>query len=198
LQFRRHINLVTALIAEAKPLIDSFELRRLQPIGPLPLYQSSDILLVVAGLGVDSVSNGVAYLAEMTPPGSKPVWLNFGICGHGTLNVGELLVIDTAIDQSGDSWKLNSHSKSSLQHGPLTCVSQPQTSYQAQMAYDMESAGFLSSMTSITTLDDVHILKIVSDNPENGIETINAKQVRNLVTAQLNQISEFMMRVTTV
>lgn len=198
MQFRRHINLVTALIAEAKPLIDSFELKRLQPIGPLPLYHSSDIHLVVAGLGADSISNGVAYLAEMTPPGSKPVWLNFGICGHGTLDVGELIVIDTAVDQCGASRKLNSHSKTSLQHGPLTCVSQPQTVYQAQMAYDMESAGFLSSMISITTLDDVHILKIVSDNPENGIETINAKRVRNLVTAQLNQISEFMMRVATV
>ncbi|MCG7911584.1 MAG: hypothetical protein JAY82_17610, partial [Candidatus Thiodiazotropha taylori] len=58
-----------------------------------------------------------------------------------------------------------------------------------------ESSGFLASLTPTTPLDHVHILKVVSDNPEHGIESINAKRVNKLITDQISLIREFIERV---
>jgi hypothetical protein len=45
-------------------------------------------------------------------------------------------------------------------------------------------------------MDRLHILKVVSDNPDSGIEHINAKQVEKLITAQISQIKDFISRIT--
>lgn len=196
MQSRRHLNLVIALKAEATPLINHLEMKRFQPIGPLPLYQASGVDLVVSGPGRSSVESGVAYLHEIAPPGSNPVWVNIGICGHGSLDVGELLLADKVIEQNGDCWHLNTAFRTPLNSGPLSCVIAPQAEYEPQMAYDMESSGFIAALTSIASPDDLHIIKIVSDNPQCGHEKISGKGVRALITQQLDQISELIMRVT--
>jgi nucleoside phosphorylase len=189
------VNLVTALPAEAKPLINSYALKRRQPEGQLPLYQAPGIHLVISGPGTRSIANGVTYLHQITTSAKRPIWVNIGICGHGSLQVGELMVADSVIDQSGTIWQLESANELPVKLGPLTCVLQPQATYSPHMAYDMESSGFLNSLTSLTTLERVHIIKIVSDNPDTGIETINAKQVRSLIQEKISVISKLLTRV---
>lgn len=196
MQSRRHLNLIMALKTEASPLINHLELKRLQPIGPLPLYQAPGVHMVVSGPGAASIQQGVAYLHEMTPLGSNAIWINIGICGHGSLDVGELMVADRVIEQNGGNWHLKRSFEKHLYHGPLYCVSQPQAEYEPQMAYDMESAGFIAALVAITSLDDLHIIKIVSDNPGSGLETINGKRVRELVTNQLDQLSDLLLWVS--
>ncbi|MCG7983739.1 MAG: hypothetical protein JAY90_13445 [Candidatus Thiodiazotropha lotti] len=196
MQHRRQLNLLTALPAEAKPLIKCFTLQRHQPLGAIPLYKAQGIHLAVSGPGLKSIPPAVSYLQEMTPKGSQPVWINLGICGHGSLAIGELLLADQVTTPDGLQWKLQSPVDSIANHGQLSCVSSPQAAYQPQMAYDMESSGFLASLTPTTSLDRVHILKVVSDNPENGIETINAKRVNKLITDQISLIREFIERVS--
>ncbi|MCG8489571.1 MAG: hypothetical protein MI756_19035 [Chromatiales bacterium] len=196
MQNSRQLNLLTALPAEAKPLIKCFALQRHQPVGSIPLYKAQGIQLAVSGPGLKSIPPAVSYLHEMTPKGSHPVWLNLGICGHGSLAIGELLYADQVLTPDGLSWKLHSPLASVANHGPLTCVSSPQAVYQPEMAYDMESSGFIASLTPTTPLDSVHVLKVVSDNPENGFETINAKRVNKLITDQISRIREFIVKVS--
>jgi hypothetical protein len=139
----------------------------------------------------------VNYLQEMTPSGISTAWLNIGICGHGSLRLGDGLIVDKVITQSGRIWQLYQHIDLPLfHHGPLTCVSQPQAVYEPEMAYDMESAGFLDPLASMTPIDNVCILKIISDNPEKGIETINGKRVRKLITNQIERISCLIQRLS--
>jgi hypothetical protein len=140
---------------------------------------------------------GVGYLQETTPCGISAVWLNIGICGHGSLGLGDGLIVDKVITQSGRIWQLNQHIDIPQFHrGPLTCVSEPQAVYEPEMAYDMESAGFLDTLAPMTPIVDLCILKIISDNPENGIETINGKWVRDLVTNQMERISYLIQRLS--
>jgi nucleoside phosphorylase len=195
LQSRRQLNILTALPAEAKPLINSFTLQRHQPVGSIPLFQAPGIQLAISGPGFNSISQAVNYLLEMTAE-NNPVWLNLGICGHGSLAIGELMLVDQVIEPDGRNWQLVSPTDLIQNSGRLTCVSTPQANYQPEMAYDMESAGFLASLTTTTPVESLHILKIVSDNPENAIESINAKWVNKLITAQISQIREFIFQVS--
>ncbi|MBV2120670.1 MAG: hypothetical protein KUF74_04370 [Candidatus Thiodiazotropha sp. (ex Ctena orbiculata)] len=195
MQHRRHLNLLTALPAEAKPLIKCFALQRHQPVDAIPLYETEGIHLAVSGPGFKSIAPAVSYLQQMSPEASQPVWINLGICGHGSLAIGELLLADQVLTSDGMQWKLQSPQTILDHHGPLSCVSSPQAVYQPQMAYDMESSGFLASLTPTTPLHRVHILKVVSDNPEHGIESINAKRVNKLITDQISLIREFIERV---
>ncbi|MCG7921949.1 MAG: hypothetical protein N0C83_10575 [Candidatus Thiodiazotropha lotti] len=196
MQHRRQLNLLTALPAEAKPLIKCFALQRHQPVGAIPLYTTQGIHLAISGPGLKSIKPAISYLQAMTPKGSQPVWINLGICGHGSLATGELLLANQVTTPDGLHWKLQSPAGSIVNHGQLNCVASPQAVYQPQMAYDMESSGFLASLTPTTSLDRVHILKVVSDNPENGIETINAKRVNKLITDQISLIREFIEKVS--
>ncbi|MEJ2622067.1 MAG: hypothetical protein P8163_17980 [Candidatus Thiodiazotropha sp.] len=196
MQKRRRLNLLIALPAEAKPLIKSLALQRLQPVGSLPCYVSQDIQLVVSGPGLQSIAMAVNYLQEIAPTECQPAWLNLGICGHGSLPIGALFLADQVLGPDGDHWKLQSPLYPTANHGRLLCVTEPQSAYRQQLAYDMESLGFLKSLTPTIPMSHLHILKVVSDNPDSGIENINAKQVEKLITAQIIQIKDFISRIT--
>jgi nucleoside phosphorylase len=196
LQKRRPLNLLIALPAEAKPLIKSLALQRLQPVGAIPCYVSQDIQLVVSGPGLHSIPMAVNYLQAITPTECHPAWLNLGICGHGSLAIGELFIADQVFGPDDTHWKLGNPLYSSASHGRLICVTEPQSTYRQEFAYDMESSEFLKSLTPTTPMDRLHILKVVSDNPDSGIENINAKQVEKLITAQISQIKDFISRIT--
>ncbi|MCG7909573.1 MAG: hypothetical protein JAY82_07335, partial [Candidatus Thiodiazotropha taylori] len=70
MQHRRHLNLLTALPAEAKPLIKCFALQRHQPVDAIPLYKAEGIHLAVSGPGLKSIAPAVSYLQQMSPEAS--------------------------------------------------------------------------------------------------------------------------------
>ena len=195
MQPRHHINLITALPAEAKPLIRRLGLMRLQPVGPVPIYTASGVHLAVSGPGTSAMATGVAHLHTLAPSDTAVGWLNVGICGHGSLNLGDALLADKIIEQNGQSWELRTPVDTPFQNSSLTCVSRPQTGYAPHMAYDMESAGFLASATCFASLNSISVLKIVSDNPEHGVEKINAKRVRELIAPHVDHIWDLMRRL---
>ena len=195
MQNRHHINLITALPAEAKPLIQGLGLKRLQPVGPVPIYTAPGVHLAVSGPGVAAMATGVAHLHAMAPTGIATGWLNVGVCGHGSLDLGEALLANKVIELNGHSWELKTPGDTPLQNSPITCVSRPQAVYAPHMAYDMESAGFVASVTRFASLNSISVLKIVSDNPEHGVEKINAKRVRELVARHVDHISDMMRRL---
>ncbi|MEJ2610362.1 MAG: hypothetical protein P8179_09785 [Candidatus Thiodiazotropha sp.] len=192
---RHHINLITALPAEAKPLIKTFGLKRQQPVGIIPLYTSPEIHLAVSGPGVTAMLMGVNYLQDMTPDDREATWLNIGICGHGSLHLGEALLVERVIEPNGQNWQLELPPNLPLPHSPLTCVTQPQTTYKPDMAYDMESAGFMMAVTRFATLNSISLFKIVSDNPKNGIESINAKRVCAMIAHHVDHISDLIYQL---
>jgi nucleoside phosphorylase len=182
------INLVIALPAEAKPLIKQLNLRRDQANMKMPVYSDNRIMLVITGPGANASAQGVQYLRSINAS-SATQWINIGICGHGSLEIGTPLLIDRIIDQrSGREWSLAIHPMMVDSIGTLTCVSEPQSEYAVDMAYDMESSGFIKAVTESDTLESATVFKIVSDNPDHGARGISGKFVRALVQKQLGLI----------
>jgi hypothetical protein len=182
------VNLVIALPAEAKPLIRQLNLQRDQTKMRMPVYSGNGIELVITGAGANASVQGVHYLHSINTS-STVQWINIGICGHGSLEVGTPLLIDRIIDQpSGREWSLAIQPLITETIGALTCVPEPQSEYADGMAYDMESSGFIQAVIENGTLESAKILKIVSDNPANDTRDISGKFVRRLVEQQLGLI----------
>jgi hypothetical protein len=183
-----HTNLIIALPAEAKPLIKQLNLRRDQINMRMPVYYGNGIALVITGSGANASAQGVRYLRSINAA-STAQWINIGICGHGSLEIGTPLLIDRIIDlRSGKAWSLAIRHLIVESIGALTCVPEPQAKYADNMAYDMESSGFIEAVTETDTVESAKIFKIVSDNPTNDSRRISGKFVRTLVQQQLGLI----------
>jgi hypothetical protein len=186
------INLLVALPPEAKPLIRTFGLQRRQPDGEFPLYVSHEITLSLCGHGSDSMGQAIEFLLQNQP---TPVsgWINFGIAGHGSLDRGRCLLIDSVIEQStGAHWELNSIPVDGISRSTLHCVSQPESAYADNSAYDMESAGFTSTLAAAALLQRGQIMKVVSDNPRQPSSEINGKMVSNLIEESIPALTLLM------
>ncbi|MCU7863911.1 MAG: hypothetical protein KZQ92_08040 [Candidatus Thiodiazotropha sp. (ex Lucinoma borealis)] len=191
IQDANHINLTVALPAEAKTLRKTFGLMRRQPVESMPIYTGNGIHLCVTGPGASAASLGVQLLNSMTPAGVRTLWLNSGICGHGSLPVGESLLVDRVIDQERDrSWSLQTRLPIAAITGPLSCVQTPASEYQQDMAYDMESAGFIESVNTIDGTESITIIKIVSDNPDQPSRGISTKLIHDLFEKQISLIRD--------
>ncbi|MEW8028957.1 MAG: hypothetical protein AB2792_20915 [Candidatus Thiodiazotropha sp.] len=182
------INLVIALPAEARPLINLLNLQRDQENMRMPVYHANGIQLVITGPGATASAQGVHYIHSIKPRSSAQ-WVNLGICGHGSLEVGTPLLINRIIDQqSGKEWSLTIRHPITETIGALTCVPEPQFEYTDDMAFDMESSGFIEAASEIDMIECVKVFKIVSDNPANDSRGISAKFVDMLVRQQLGLI----------
>ncbi|MET0109946.1 MAG: hypothetical protein ABW084_13675 [Candidatus Thiodiazotropha sp.] len=154
----------------------------------IPVYRGNGIQLVITGPGATASARGVRYIHSIKPCSSAQ-WVNLGICGHGSLGVGTPLLINRVIDQqSGKVWPLPIRHLISGTTGALTCVPELQSDYADDMAYDMESSGFIQAVNDIDMIEYSKIFKIVSDNPANDSRGISAKFVGTLVQQQLGLI----------
>jgi hypothetical protein len=182
------VNLVIALPAEAKPLIDELDLQRDQGHMRMPVYVGRGIRLVITGPGIKASAQGVHYLRTIQASGNSR-WINLGICGHGTLEVGAPLMIDRIIDmRSAEEWSLPRSRFAGYRSGPLTCVTRVQSDYLPDMAYDMESSGFIQAVADVADVTCARVFKIVSDNPHSDSRRISGKFVRTLFRQQLGSI----------
>jgi len=188
------INLLVALPAEAKPLIQALSLKRLQPDGPCPLYTGDGLKLAVSGVGRDAMTKAIHYLHGHSE--GKCHWLNVGIAGHTTLSLGQSLLAKNVIDAvSGVRWKLRPVAGLEIAIGDLCCVAEAETDYAEVIGYDMESAGFTSTLAALGLLDDAHVLKIISDNPQQPAERINARMVSQLIGQQHHVIQSLIEKL---
>ena len=73
------IRFVTALTAEATPIVERFRMTRRE--GSFPIYSSDNASLVVSGMGKRASAAATAYLHAKTEEKPNPVWVNVGIGG---------------------------------------------------------------------------------------------------------------------
>ena len=73
------INIVVALPAEARPLLDHFRLRDKQHNTAFPIYRNTDMALIVSGPGKVAAAAATALLAGNRDTPATSAWLNVGI-----------------------------------------------------------------------------------------------------------------------
>ncbi len=187
------IHIVTALPAEARPLVRHFSLKARTPQAMFPVYEGEDMALVVCGVGKAAAAAAVAHLHGITGGRADRVWLNLGVAGHPTHPPGAVLLAHCIRDAaSGRRWYPPQVVAPVCAGAPLVSVDIPESDYPEDALYDMEAAGFYPTATRCATGELVQCLKIVSDNRQAPPGRLGAKAVEALVGARLDTVARLL------
>ncbi len=183
--FPRPIHIVTALPAEAKPICAHYGLQRRQPDGAYPVYAAGPIHLVLSGVGKARARAATDYLHESSAPGGA-LWINLGIAGHPNLGIGAAFLAADVVDAAtGRCWTAAFPARPPCPTEKLITLDEPRFDYASNAALDMEGAGFFAAARRFASAEQVHCLKVVSDNRDRPGPGIGAKFVHGLIAARL-------------
>jgi len=189
------INLLVALQAEARPIINHFGLNGRPPVAGFHRYGNPQINLVVTGVGPVAMAGGVMLLG-LDPAATSAAWVNVGIAGHAHLPIGTPLIASKITDQhSGLRWYPPQVLTADLTTSELVTVAPPSLEYPAQGAVDMESSGFYPTACRFATGELVQCLKVVSDNRDNPSSLLNKAVIGELVGGLLAPLEQLMDRL---
>ena len=188
--FSSPINLVVAHGLEAKPIIEQFGLDLVSDGGAFRRYQGPGVNLVVSGMGKVNAAAATAYLYAVTMNDSMydPIWINAGIAGHKTYELGCTTIVRKITDQGTRSSYYPLPIPSSLLSSALVTSDVPEEEYSLDAAFDMEGSAFWSVATKFSPIEFVQLLKVVSDNPNHGIKTLDKEKIENYMEALAVQL----------
>lgn len=176
----------TALLCEARPLIEHFRLKKDLDSHPFDVYRHDGICLTVTGIGKCAMAAGVAYTQAKIGAAGKPILLNVGIAGHAEHEIGTLFLAGKIVD--ADTRK---KFYPPLAFAPpcavetLRTASSPQLDYSVPHLYDMEASAFYETAQRFSSGELIQTLKVVSDNRQTPAQAIQPKQATELIAAQL-------------
>ena len=187
------IRLVIALTAEARPIIEYFNLKKHLSQRLFPIYRNRDIALVVSGVGRMAAAAATAYLHSETGEYRDCGWLNIGVAGHAKWHCGLGVLANRIIDSSTlRCWHLNQLLGIPIELAPLITVDSPETEYSEEGMYDMEAAGFCFVASRCTALGLVQCYTVISDNHFTSNSTVTPYRVRQLISDRMVEIDNLM------
>ncbi len=154
--------IVTALDAEARPLIEAQRLKRHYTL-PYPLYRNDETLLIVTGMGKNNTLMAVSALLGWRIPQEGDCLVNIGICGAPCgYTIGEALLIHQIIEGEKAFYPdiLYPHP---LREASIVCVEGPQSEAH-DFPVDMESSAVFQAASRFFKLHQMAFIKIVSDH----------------------------------
>lgn len=180
------INLVVALAAEARPLVDHFRLRLREDSRGFRIYAGEETRLVVTGIGKSAAAAGTAYLAGSSNGAANEAWLNVGIAGHRDLALGEgvhaLRIIDGS---SGRSWYPPQVLALPGAGATFTSVDNPESAYPQDSVYEMEASAYYSTAVRFSVGELVQVYKVISDNRFFATDRITKRSISESIGAHL-------------
>lgn len=190
-QSRPLLNLVVAHKLEAQVLLQHLKMQAVRNHA-YPVYQNTDgISLIVTGNGRLAAAAATAYLAGLQGDACAPAWLNIGIAGHGSATVGTALLVNRINEVATGQVYYPTPRSSGFANAALCTVDAIETEYGEAVAYDMEAAGYWPVASRCGCLDLVQCIKIVSDNPEQGVEQFRESSVKGLMAERLEEMAQF-------
>ncbi len=179
---------VVALPAEAGPLVRHY---RLEPSEDAFLwYRRDDVALVVSGVGKAAAAAATAYLHARTGECPFGVWLNVGIAGHRSRPPGELVIAHTVSDAAtGRRWYPVRLGGPRIDPLEVRTVDRAETSFDRDVAYEMEASGVFATALRWSTAELVHALKIVSDNRQTGLDGVTGSAVGGWIETHLGVLT---------
>lgn len=180
----------TALHAEARALINHFQLKRQHDLKTFACFSADDIFLVESGIGKIDTATAMGWVgARMDHP--QPAWLNIGMAGHSSLDIGEIRLAHRIEDQASGHRYYPPQLKKNLPPGEnLLTVDHPVKNYPVDAMVDMESSAFVRSANRFSTIELIQCVKIISDNPSHPPARMKAAQVEALVAPHIDAIEQ--------
>ncbi len=156
--------IVTALYAEAAPIIKKYRLQKVSDI-PFIHYHSDSLEVIISGTGALNCAVAVSWYLCTKPIPEKLI--NIGICASGKKvhKIGNCYGIDKIIDaHSNKVWHLPSQSTSLLPRADITTYATPQKKISCKTELiDMESSGFYTAAAKFLQKEKIKLCKIISD-----------------------------------
>ena len=184
--------LVTALMAEAKPLIDHYHLIKVNDPSAFPTFidKAGRILLIVSGVGKTMSAAACASLYHVANESAGMAWLNVGIAGHRERDLGEMRWVNRIEDAASEKkWYPPRVLKTGARQGSaLMTVDQPGDYPEGDTLVDMEASGFYPVASRFSTRELVQCVKIVSDNAQNSWRDLKKGQVGEWIRDQMGEI----------
>ncbi|NOZ51579.1 MAG: hypothetical protein GXP08_00320 [Gammaproteobacteria bacterium] len=185
------LNFVVALSVEAKPIIQHFRLRKIPGNHGFTIFSNETIELIVSGVGTVAAAAATGYLAARQRNEGAAAWLNIGIAGSLSRDVGDAVLAHRVIDATdGRRYYPSLIINPMCETASIITVPKPATIYSGDRVYDMEAAGFYAAATRFNSNELIHCLKVISDNQHNSVDNVNATQVHALITAQIGKIAQ--------
>jgi len=185
------INIVVALPAEARPLIKHFNLQRKQELAAYPVYQKDAITLIITGVGKIPAATAISFLYEALGSHREMAWLNVGVAGHRSHEVGKGFLVPCITDVAdGKNYYPPTALPFTTPRESLISVETPQEHYPETKLVDMEASGFYKSAACFSTGELVQCYKIVSDNDLSPAVKISGALVESLINGQLKTIRQ--------
>ncbi len=180
------INLVVALIHEARPLIDHYKMIKLKGNHPFTLYTCAELTLIISGIGKLSAAAATGYLQSYTFNKGPVAWLNFGIAGHSQRDIGQEFIAHRVLDlATGQVFYPPRILPFPCPSSDLVTTDQPEKDYEDDSGYDMEASGYYKIALRSCTIEWIHCYKVVSDNPQHPIEKMTKEFVIHLVSSRI-------------
>jgi adenosylhomocysteine nucleosidase len=177
-----------ALYAEAKPLIENFNLLSLPKPGGLKIFGNEKYILQITGVGKKSYQN----CSNLFQREDQKIFafINVGIAGDRELAKG------TPVLAHKISCLANKNSFYPIILFPFEGITKEiitqekvETSYEKEALYDMEAFFLFEAASPFLPLELIHSLKIVSDGKGYESKKVTAKEVETLLAEQIEKIS---------
>ncbi len=188
---RYSLNIVVAHTLEANPLIELFGLEQEFGSAAYKTYRNEQgISLIISGMGKLAAASATAHLAasQATANMSRAAWLNLGIAGHRSAEIGAGLLAHKLIERATGASFYPPLLFDGFETSDIITVDEPEQNYPDDAGYEMEAFGFYSAATRIVTSEMVQVYKIISDNPLSTAAGIDLNQVSSWITGRSDQI----------
>ncbi|MAN25204.1 MAG: hypothetical protein CME10_13145 [Gemmatimonadetes bacterium] len=178
-----------ALPSEARPLIDFYQLHQYSNPSPFRMFKSDEVCLVISGQG--KIATAAAISATATHFHEEPgPWINVGIVGHASAPIGEIYLVNQAVEHST---KLTYYPSipfdTPLRGSKIITYDKPNSKYTEDCLYDMESSAFFYIGQQFIPAEFAQSIKIVSDNFKHPFKKIKSKDVSEHIGSAIEKIT---------
>lgn len=190
-----------ALFIEAKPLIKHFNLKKQQNLKNFQLFSNNDTYLVITGTGKTASAVGTTLALSKLNQTDVQV-INLGICGSLKEKTGKMFLINKINDNDTNrDFYPDNLIKTSLPQKSLITVGKvlnresgsrfwtSQKNSTQTPLIDMEGSSFFEAASFFIPVNQIYLLKIVSDNLNQ--KKLEKDLVTEIIEKNLNDVELF-------
>jgi len=185
----------TALLCEARPLIDHYRLKKDFAFTKFDVFRNNGITLIVSGIGRLKATMAATHILDQSSDKQHLIILNLGIAGSTThdYGIGNVFLINKIIDtNSRRNYYPDLLFRHDLPEQQVATFDQVVTAAETVGDFsglvDMESSGFAAAALTFMAPHQVVLLKIVSDHLE--VDHLTAHSVSEIIAGEISQIEK--------
>ena len=166
----------------------------MESLHPIYANDAGTDWLVLTGVGQLNAASGSAALYQACPKSNSANWVNIGIAGGGTNNIGELLYIRSVRQKSANikkSFYPFILPDIKIKTADLITTDLPETNYNQEALFDMEAWAFYKILQKKVTRELISVFKVVSDNSVESLNSLNKHSIASLIDGKFDVLDDF-------